>query len=70
MGAIMNGQHITLIGSHVIVEAVQVETITLETCRANATQYARLVRSYQRSGHPLQTAIDYARLDITDPLFI
>lgn len=66
----MNGQHITLIGSHVIVEVVQIETITLETCRANASQYARLVRSYQQSGHPFNTAQRYALLDMTDPLFI
>ena len=66
----MNGQHITLIGNHAIVEVVQIETITLETCRANASQYARLVRSYRQSGYPLQAAIDYARLDMTDPLFV
>ena len=66
----MIGHHITLIGNRVIVEVVQIETITLETCRANASQYARLVRSYQQSGYPMQAAIDYARLDMTDPLFI
>ena len=66
----MKGHHITLIRDQVIVEAVQVETITLETCHDNASQYARLVLSYQRSGYPLQAAIDYARLDMTDPLFI
>ncbi len=66
----MKGHHITLIRDQAIVEVVQVETITLETCRANATQYARLVRSYRRSGHPLQAAIDCARLDMTDPLSV
>ena len=66
----MKGHHITLIRDQVIVEAVQVEVITLETCRVNAAQYVRLVRSYRRSGHPLSRAQEYARLDMTDPLFI
>ncbi len=66
----MQGLHITLSNDQVIVEAVQVETITMETCRTNARDYSRLVRSYRRSGYPLRDAVDYAREDMTDPLFI